>query len=201
MKIELIDYTKEGINKIARLTRATRKNKLDDKSKLNNKDEKFVKGLIKVKHYGTLEHINFTFHISDVSRVLTHQLVRHRLASYLQMSNRHAKPNGYFLPKSIPEIEYENYSEHMKNSYELYENLIKRGVSIEDARYVLPPAFFTHITITMNSRTLRHFLELRMNKAAQLEIRELACKLFDIVYDIYPILFEDLKSLRDSNEE
>jgi len=119
VNVELIDYTHDGINKIARLARATRKNKLEDfvvsldyvetmvqgngytdeqrKSvkdvRDNRNNEKFVKSLIKVKHYGVLEHINFTFHVSGISRCLTHQLVRHRIGfSFLQMSNRHAKP-------------------------------------------------------------------------------------------------------------
>jgi len=89
----------------------------------------------------------------------------------------------------------------MKDAYNNYERLIKYGVPVEDARYVLPPAFFTHISITCNARALRHFLELRLHKSAQLEIRELACKVFDIVYDLYPVIFEDLKDLRDKNED
>jgi thymidylate synthase (FAD) len=232
VNVELIDYTHDGINKIARLARATRKNKLEDfvvsldyvetmvqgngytdeqrKSvkdvRDNRNNEKFVKSLIKVKHYGVLEHINFTFHVSGISRCLTHQLVRHRIGfSFLQMSNRHAKPicSDYVIPNSIHDDDdlFSEYTFMMKDAYNNYERLIKYGVPVEDARYVLPPAFFTHISITCNARALRHFLELRLHKSAQLEIRELACKVFDIVYDLYPVIFEDLKDLRDKNED
>ena len=220
MKVELIDYTPAGIQKIARLARSTRKNELVDidgwymkkgpkgASDITvlptDKDEKFVKALIKVKHYGVLEHINFTFHVSEISRCLTHQLVRHRIGfSYLQMSNRHARPNrdGYVIPFLMDDEERTMwFQNHMDNSYQLYNKLINSGVPVEDARYVLPPAFFTHILFTCNARSLRHFLELRLAKGAQWEIREMACKIFDIVYDLYPILFEDLLPLRKENE-
>jgi len=228
MKIELIDYTPDGINKIARLARATRKSQMVDDMPDDNfisdsvpehsneykewieKNEKFVKTLIKVGHLGILEHINFTFHISEVSRALTHQLVRHRVASYLQMSNRHAKPkwNDWVTPPSIYEHNkpigkckdgsdlhvdaYDLYSNAMIYIYEQYTDLIKSGIPIEDARYILPPAFYTHISMTMNVRELRHFFELRCDKSAQWEIRDMAKEMLKICYNIYPILFEEL---------
>ena len=240
MKVELIDYTPDGINKIARLARSTRKNKIEPLPDLDledwgavgsphykkckeyfEKNEKFVKTLLKVKHEGVMEHINFTFHVSEVSRALTHQLVRHRIGfSYLQMSNRHAKPekDGYVIPESFNRswIELGNkptddlasdytpghligeYEAWMEWCYKKYESFIQEGIPVEDARYVLPPAFFTHISFTCNARSLRHFLELRLAKGAQWEVKELAIKIFDIVHNIYPILFDDLKDLRDS---
>ena len=229
MKVELIDYTEDGINKIATLARSTRLNKFDDSEpedycdliplengnyemkvtdeyrEWQKKNENFVRNLIKVQHLGVLEHINFTFHVSEISRCLTHQLVRHRIGfSYLQMSNRHAKPdmNDFVIPKhKNPDVE----AVFKTNLYEAYNNychlIDELGVPIEDARYVLPPAFFTHISFTVNARSLRHFLELRLAKGAQWEIRELACKLFDEVYKWYPILFEDLLPLRLQNSE
>jgi len=229
IKVELVDYTPDGINKIARLARATRLSEIERKElepdistpgilkwgetdETKTKNENFVKALIKVKHLGILEHINFTFHVSEISRVTSHQLVRHRIGfSYLQMSNRHAKPkmNDYVLPQSIKnrdslltngrdkKIEH-RYRLNMMSCWEDYNWMIKNGVPIEDARYVLPPAFFTHISITCNARSLLHFLELRLDRSAQAEIRELACKLFDAVYELYPIIFESVKELRDN---
>jgi len=195
MKVELIEYTPNGINKIARLARSTRKNKLEEYEEWYKDNEKFVKQLISVKHYGILEHITFTFHVSEISRCLTHQLVRHRMASYLQMSNRHAKPNedDYVTPHTLKTDKAKKcYEWIIETSWAYYNELINEGVPIEDARYVLPPAFFTHITITMNCRELRHFFELRCEKYAQWEIRELATEMLKICYDKYPIIFEDL---------
>jgi len=167
------------------------------------KNDKMVRGLLKVNHLGILEHINFTFHVSEISRALTHQLVRHRLASFLQMSGRHAKPEAHdhVIPQSVRDKEaMPLYINSMIHAYMDYNHLIRAGVPIEDARYVLPPAFFTHISMTMNVRTILHFLELRLAKEAQWEIRDLACKIFDICYEKYPILFESVKELRDEND-
>jgi thymidylate synthase (FAD) len=211
MKVELIDYTEDGMHKVARLARATRKNQIDeDNIHQGSKDEEFIRALIKVKHYGVLEHINFTFYVSEVSRALSHQLVRHRMASYLQQSDRHVKPkpDGYVIPYTIASTEnpeatsysskraWDVYIDGMNQAYDKYQHLISLGVPIEDARYILPPAFFTHISFTCNARSLRHFLELRLHKSAQWEIAELACRIYDIVYKLYPILFEDLSDLR-----
>lgn len=227
MKVELIDYTEGGIYRIARMARATRKNKIEDhvevwapkedKLRWIEKNEKFVKGLLKIGHLGVLEHITFTFHISEISRCLTHQLVRHRLASYLQMSNRHTKPNSkdYVEPplikntgKKTPEeasgketVLYDTYTVALASAYDMYERLIKHGLPIEDARYILPPAFYTHISVTMNARTLRHFFELRCDKSAQWEIRHLAKEMLRICCEKYPIIFEDLYEKYMADEE
>lgn len=209
MEVEIIDYTKNGIDKVARMSRSTRLNKIEEDEFSdfpNNRhaNEKFVRALINVEHLGILEHITFTFHVSEISRITSHQLVRHRMASYLQMSSRHAKPGeqDFVIPNTVKESEklLQQYNTIMQNAYEDYNWLMNRGVPIEDARYVLPPAFFTHISMTMNARSLRHFLELRLAREAQWEIRELACKVFDIVYTLYPVVFEDLKELRDKND-
>ena len=228
MNVKLINYTENAIPLIAMLAKSTRKNKLAkldyDTVKMDAEDElgisdilvpsfadiNFVKGLLKVKHYGVLEHVNFTFHVSGISRALTHQLVRHRIGfSFLQMSNRHAKPssNDYVVPPTIDKYTpkatkdeitiFNTYKTMMIATYNTYEDLIKRGVPIEDARYVLPPAFFTHISFTCNARSLRNFLKLRLAKSAQWEIRTLAQKLFDQAHGVYPALFADLTELRD----
>jgi thymidylate synthase (FAD) len=209
VKVELIEYTSGGIDLIANLARSTRKNDLQFTFD-EQKNEKFVKELIKIQHLGILEHITFTFHISEISRILTHQLVRHRMASYLQQSGRHVKPeeNGYVVPKSMDNIYYgelpskrQLYIETINNCYKSYNYLLEKGVPVEDARYLLPPAFYTQITVTMNCRAILHFLELRLDTSAQWEIAELACKIYDEVYDIYPIIFECLSDLRQQARE
>ena len=201
MEVELFDYTKDAIPKTACLTRATRQESPETlwSYKTIDKDEDFVKALIKVKHFGILEHTVFTFHISGISRILTHQLVRHRVASYLQMSNRHVDPTklGFITPESISndKVASINYKYHMEKSMYLYSQMVATGIPKEDARFVLPDSFKTHITITMNARALREFFEKRLPKSAQWEIRLMAKLMFSKVMEIYPCMFEDLKEL------
>lgn len=196
MKVELINYTKQGIFDIALMARATRVNSLEElKDGPFESDEDFVKELMGYGHMGILEHINFTFHVREISRVTSHQLVRHRIASYLQMSARHTKPieNHYVMPPSIKNKDCDcEFEVAIIDAFDTYTNLVKKGVPIEDARYILPPAFFTHISLTMNCRELRHFFKLRCDKHAQWEIREMANLMLDICREKYPILFEDL---------
>lgn len=207
MKVVLVDVTKDGIDKIARMGRSTRLNDIPEKWDAKwGTQEKFVKSLMSVEHLGILEHITFTFHVSEISRNLTHQLVRHRLASYLQQSNRRVIPNigNFIIPPTIKEDkEKEKHFVHFMNEawrhYMFFIDDFK--IPIEDARYLLPSGYFTHISITMNARQLRHFFSLRLDKTAQWEIRKLACKMYDIAYEKYQIIFEDLKELRDKAGE
>jgi len=190
MKFKLLDYTKDGIPLIARMARSTRTNMLQSLHNDNN-DEHFVKQLLKVQHLGILEHINFTFHVSEISRCLTHQLVRHRIASYLQQSNRHAIPNrdDFVIP---PSFEGNNaYVKRMYSAYDAYKEAIDSGFPIEDARYLIPDGYYTHIGITMNCRELKHFFKLRCHTSAQWEIRDMAKEMLKICYDKYPVIFEE----------
>ena len=196
MEVSLIDHTRtdfyEPLIITAHSTRINERKLVWDKEK---SIDDMCKDLISWNHTGVFEHIKFTFHISGISRSLTHQLVRHRIASYLQMSNRHAKPNknDYITPPSC-EIKDINdldsvgcyYHNIINECYNCYESLIKKGVPKEDARYILPPAFFTHITVTMNGRSLRHFLKLRLDEHAQWEIRKVAEACRDIAKEIWP---------------
>lgn len=193
MKVKLLDYTKDGIPLIARMARSTRTNMLQSLHNGNN-DEHFVKQLLKVQHLGILEHINFTFHVSEISRCLTHQLVRHRIASYLQQSNRHAIPgrDDFVIPPSIKKTYLEFYVKEMHNAYDSYKALIDNNfVPIEDARYLIPDGYYTHIGITMNCRELKHFFKLRCHTSAQWEIRDMAKEILKICYNKYPVIFED----------
>lgn len=210
MIVELIDYTENGIDKVCRIAEATRQQTLHNSHKWEvGSEEKFIRHLIKSGHLGVLEHIVFTFHISEISRNLTHQLVRHRMASYLQMSSRHVKPEkyGYITPDSVLENTKEispclgrGYNKNCADAYRdvmnyalhFYDILIDMGIPIEDARYLLPSGYFTHITMTMNMRSLRHFLKLRMAKDAQWEIRELANIIYNMINEIYPMFLEGL---------
>lgn len=145
-------------------------------------------------HQSVIEHASYTFSIEGVSRSLTHQLVRHRLASYSQMSQRYVdmKNADYVVPRSIssdPLLE-ERYRELMERIWEEYRELSKK-VPVEDARYVLPNACTTNITVTMNARELWHFFELRTCRRAQEEIREVADQMLFLAREASPLIFKD----------
>jgi thymidylate synthase (FAD) len=147
-------------------------------------------------HYSALEHVGYTFAIDGVSRALTHQLVRHRLASYNQQSQRYvsyAEEPSFIVPPQIdadPQIR-EAYLQACGSAFLEYRALIEAGVAAEDARYLLPNAMETKIVVTMNIRELLHFLELRCCKRAQWEIRDLALKMLELAEPTAPFIFMD----------
>jgi thymidylate synthase (FAD) len=152
-----------------------------------------------------LEHAVFTFSVKGISRACSHQLVRHRIASYSQQSQRHVDPtknrDWYVTPKTIAEKFNEiqrdaigvRYHSMMKRLAEFYSELVVYGVPEEDARFVLPNACKTNIVITMNCRELRHFFKLRCAKKAQWEIRDMANRMLGLCMKEAPTIFGDIK--------
>lgn len=155
-----------------------------------------VKRVTGYGHMSVIEHASFTFSIEDVSRAMTHQLVRHRIASYTQQSQRYVKYDtlkSYVIPPSInanPEAKklFDNALEHIS---ETYNKLLEMGISKEDARYILPNAAKTNIVVTMNARELRHFFNLRCCNRSQWELREVAMEMLRQVKKVAPALFEN----------
>lgn len=163
----------------------------------SNISTKRVKNCIKAGHLSVLEHASVTFKISDISRSCTHQLVRSRLASYAQQSQRYCKidtesDNWYVMPPTISsnfddmgtasskyDIGKIWYRETMKEYADNYQYLLSIGIKPEDARYVLPESCKTEIVVTMNARELMHTFNLRLDKSAQWEIRGM----FETIYD------------------
>lgn len=141
-------------------------------------DGKIMKHCIKSGHTSVTEFCDFTFHIEGVSRALSHQLVRHRMASYAQRSQRYCSENGfdYVKPRTIKadspaEVIYNNAMDYLSNTYKLLQEL---DIPNEDARMVLPNACETQIEVKMNLRTLMNFMNERLCTCAQWEIRNLA---------------------------
>lgn len=134
-------------------------------------------------HLSVFEHVSFTWRVDDVSRACTHQLVRHRLASYLQKSQRYTKMHEemvdwFVVPESVKEACYENRFRLLAKWALLgYCEMLKAGVPAEDARYILPEATHSSIVVTMNLREFMQFYKLRSASDAQWEIRELAEKM------------------------
>lgn len=155
-----------------------------------------LKTIITSGHTSALEHATYTFAVDGVSRAMTHQLVRHRLASYNQQSQRYVtytSEPSFVVPPTVaadPASEAA-YGAAMRSAYSAYRELLDAGVPAEDARYVLPNAMETKIVITMNIRELLHFFELRCCKRAQWEIRELAHRMLEVVELTAPYIFMD----------
>ncbi|MDO4183229.1 MAG: FAD-dependent thymidylate synthase [Coriobacteriia bacterium] len=147
-------------------------------------------------HLSTLEHASYTFAIDGVSRALTHQLVRHRLASFNQQSQRYVKyADGLDVVKPAtvtadPELE-ETFDTAIEAAMAAYKKLLDAGVPAEDARYLLPNAAETKIVVTMNIRELLHFFSLRCCNRAQWEIRELAWRMLELARPTAPYIFMD----------
>jgi thymidylate synthase (FAD) len=163
-------------------------------------DAETAKQLIKrVTGYGhgsVIEHASFTFSIEGVSRAMTHQLVRHRIASYTQQSQRYVAYDtleSYVTPASIVKNmdAKKTYDEALERISETYQRLLKMGIPKEDARFILPNAAKTNIIVTMNARELHHFFNLRCCARAQWEIREVAIEMFRQVKKATPKLFEN----------
>jgi thymidylate synthase (FAD) len=139
--------------------------------------QRLINHLVSSGHLSPFEHASFTFAIDGLSRAASHQLVRHRIASYTQQSQRYVTLEGidYVTPDSIarrPEIKA-RYEETMQRLYALYRELLEAGVPPEDARFVLPNAAQTRLVMTMNARELIHVCSLRLCLRAQWEIVQL----------------------------
>ncbi len=152
--------------------------------------------IMKSGHFSTLEHASYTFAIDGVSRALTHQLVRHRLASFNQQSQRYVKFGAdleVVKPATIAESDEANavFDGIIEATKAAYAELMELGIPAEDARYVLPNAAETKIVVTMNVRELLHFFELRCCNRAQREIREMAHRMLELVRPTAPFVFAD----------
>lgn len=222
LKVSLLRYTQDAEKLVAAAAKLCYSSvgvedieeKLDDE-----KTQGFINMLMELGHESPVEHVSFTFGVEGISRVLTHQLVRHRIgASYSQQSQRYVKLQQfeYITPPSIEAIpdakakfiqameqDQKYYNELTDILFkEHYEKLIKAGISqekarkdaekmaIEDARYVFPNACETKIVFTMNARALFNFFNKRCCNRAQWEIRELAIEMLKQVKEVAPSLFK-----------
>jgi thymidylate synthase (FAD) len=198
MKVKLISHTPEPERMVAMSARLCY-SPIGAEELVENMSstqvEKLVSKIVEMEHLSTLEHVSFTFAVEGVSRVLTHQLVRHRIASYSQQSQRYVSEHDfeYIMPPTIAanDIAKEKFEQLMDTIQSTYNELIELGVHKEDARYCLANAAETKIVVTMNARTLLHFFELRCCVRAQWEIRSLANLMLAEVKKIAPLLFKN----------
>ena len=200
MTIELIASTPNPELVIANAARTCQ----DSKEKDLESSRKMIKAIVKSGHESCVEHATATFRLSDVSRVLTHELVRHRLLSFSQRSQRYVKENepSYVIPDILVDDNTTNqkmllardiFEKAMQSAWDAYSLLLNYGLKPEDARFVLPNACTTEIVVSGNFREYRNFLKLRLSPRAQWEIRKAAHIILDKLYEIAPSCFEDLK--------
>lgn len=201
MKIELIAHTPDPELVIANAARTC----YDSPAKDLESSRKMVKAIVKSGHESCVEHASATFRLSEVSRVLTHELVRHRLFSFSQRSQRYVRENepSYVTPDVLVDDNTANqklllakdiFDKAMQNAWDAYSLLLSYGLKPEDARFVLPNACTTEIVVSGNFREYRNFLKLRLSPRAQWEIRKAANVILDKLYEIAPSCFEDLKN-------
>ncbi|MBI4682895.1 MAG: FAD-dependent thymidylate synthase [Nitrospirae bacterium] len=174
------------------------------KGKIESKDQKsFVEKLVKMGHMTPIEHPSFTFAIEGISRACSHQLVRHRVASYSQQSQRYVSEQAafdYIIPPSIKEDKdlKRAFIAFMKEAHNAYNNMLdklnEKGIKGEsanqDARFILPNAAETKIMVTMNARELLHFFRQRCCNRAQWEIRKMSEEMLKLVKKIAPTIFD-----------
>jgi thymidylate synthase (FAD) len=155
---------------------------------------RLLRKVLDMGHLSVLEHAAFTFGIEGISRACSHQLVRHRLASYSQQSQRYVSHESRFeavVPPSIatrPELAA-RLDAYLTGTHALYRDLLAAGIPAEDARFVLPNAAATKLVLTMNARELHHFFALRCCRRAQWEIRAMAREMLRLARQAAPLLF------------
>ena len=202
---DLVEGAEQVCNHAAKTCTMEDAGRIFDRDHLGFEDSEMnaLKTALRSGHESILEHAVYTFEVKGVSRALTHQLVRHRMASYAQQSQRYVDMSeaAYIIPESIDKclapatpdgcplnIEYVNA---IRKCEEVYRKLVDAGINPEDARYVLPNACTTNIIVTMNARELRHFFSLRCCERAQWEIRELANRMLKICKEVSLAIFDD----------
>lgn len=222
MKVKIIAYTpnpEEVVASAAKLCYS--KVGVDEIQENLTEDgiEKFVSMLSAIGHHSPLEHCTFTFAVEGISRACSHQLVRHRIASYSQQSQRYVKLDkfDYIIPTAIENNEFAKdiFLNAMEQDQKAYNGIVEElmneyiassgytlasipkseynrleKLAIEDARYVFPNACETKIVFTMNVRTLMNFFTHRCCDRAQWEIRDLANEMLIQVKEIAPTLFK-----------
>jgi len=207
MKIELLGITPNAEELIENAARTCYKS--EAKGEIGD----LIIKLIKSGHYSVLEHAYATFRISEVSRALTHQLVRHRLCAFSQQSQRYVneKQFDYVIPDAVYSLKEKNptimrdyvveFKEDMTTIQNMYDKWKAYGLRNEDARSVLPNACYTEIVISANLREFRHIFEVRCDRHAQYEIRKCSLEMLRILNEKAPHIFKDLMEKFNTQEE
>lgn len=198
LKVKLIKYTQNPERTVAMAARLCYSPAGAEELSETMTDEQvqsLVNKIISMGHASTMEHVTFTFAIEGISRVLSHQLVRHRIASYSQQSQRYVSEHDfeYIMPPTIANnpVAKAKFENLMSTIRQTYDELAEMDIPKEDARYVLANATETKILATFNARSLLNFFTLRCCNRAQWEIREMAYQMLAEVKKVAPLLFKN----------
>lgn len=194
MKVELLHFTPIMIAVNAIRTCYNSCDKSDD---LGEKDIKLIKSIIANNHLSTIEHLSYNFKISGISRALLQQLARHRISSLSTKSTRYTLREL----KNVNADELKNYLVKVSDSIDEYNKfrlatiqalINEQNLSNDELKYLLPEAFKTELMLTINARSLRNLLELRLSSKALKEFRELAKEIYKTIPETHRILFDDI---------
>ena len=207
--IEIIDAPDYGmmLKKIERIGRVCYKS--EDKIKADSA-EGFIRGIIKRGHESVIEHENITVKVT-CDRGVTHEIVRHRLASYSQESTRYCNYTdgkfgsqitvidprygfGWDLTKEDDLNKWKVWNKAMDAAEWSYRQMLKYGATPQEARTVLPNSLKTELVMTMNLREWRHFIRLRSSPAAHPQMQEAANLIAEVFTLYYPAFFDDLEA-------
>ena len=191
MRVALINETaipQDAIRSAMNVTRGSTNDNCED-------DAKRFLALAKLHHWSPFEHASFTFELNGISRVTQQQLTRHRMASFSIESQRYCniEENEVVVPSTIAsdEAAVVLWNGAWEVAMEAYRGLLKLGIPMEDARYIIPEAMTGKIIVTMNARELYHFFKLRLAPSAQWEIRKLAGQMFTMLHNAWPDIFNE----------
>jgi thymidylate synthase (FAD) len=198
------DYGEKNAKKLGELSKMRVENPHWDELDIRDAANQYVetevpilKKYMMMKHESMIELSTATFYLEG-SRVFTHEMVRHRPASYQQESQRFVKYEGqnpvdvFFLPPELDEADSEQMLAEFKRQLEFYERMREKGVAPQIARYILPNAMSTRLIMQTNAREWRHILKLRTDKSAQPEMREIALMIHTQLSDIWPNVMSDV---------
>lgn len=194
MRVELLHFTPISIAVQAIRTCYNSCDKSDD---LGEKDIKLIKSIIANNHLSTIEHISYNFKISGISRALLQELSRHRIASLSVKSTRYCLREL----KNVNQDDLKNYLVKISDSIDEYNRfrlatiqalINEQNLSNDELKYLLPEAFKTELMLTINARSLRNLLELRLSPKALKEFRELAKEIYKTIPEPHRVLFDDI---------
>lgn len=171
--------------------------------------EKFIRSLLTRQHESVIEHENITIRVV-CDRGVSHEIVRHRIASYSQESTRYCNYAGdkfdnqisvidlasgfqYDLSKENDKAKYDVWVMAMQNAEKAYFRMLELGATPQEARSVLPNSLKTEIVMTMNLRTWRNFFRLRVDSHAHPQMREVAGIIYEEFQKKLPVFVADLE--------